>query len=181
MKEPWFWRSHSTAANLAKIFCLPASFFYDAGQRARAAFANPPKVQSPVICVGNATVGGVGKTPLARTLHRLLTDQGVDAHFQTRGFGGALSGPTQVNASKHNAEMVGDEPLLLAQQGPVWVSKNRARGVAAAADAGAEAIITDDGFQNPTVHKSFSILVVGGRDEFGNRAIFPAGPFAGTA
>ena len=175
MQEPWFWRDKSLAARAAALMLTPAALIYDVGRRARAAMATPNVVAAPVVCVGNATLGGVGKTPFALMLHALLKARRLDAHFQSRGYGGSLKGPVRVN-NLHTAQDVGDEALLLAAAGPTFVAKSRAEGVRAAADAGASAIVMDDGFQNPSVRKDFSILLLDASDIAGNGRTFPAGP-----
>ncbi|MEK7265038.1 MAG: tetraacyldisaccharide 4'-kinase [Pseudomonadota bacterium] len=174
MKEPWFWRDQSLAAQAAAAAMAPAALLYDLAQRLRAAITTPREAGAPVICVGNATLGGSGKTPFALMLQKLLSEQGVTAHFSSRGYGGALSGPLRVTA-EHTAPEVGDEPLLLAATAPAWIAKNRAAGAAAAA-IGAGAVIMDDGFQNPTVKKACAILLVSAEDAAGAGRLFPAGP-----
>lgn len=174
MKEPWFWRGETLAARAARSALSPAALLYDAGQRLRAAAATATDVGAPVLCVGNATLGGAGKTPFCLALQTLLKQRGLETHFLSRGHMGALKGPVRVN-HQHTAQEVGDEPLLLAASAPVWVAKNRVAGGCAAAKAGAEAIIMDDGFQNPTIRKTVAFLLVGDGDE-GKRRVFPAGP-----
>ncbi len=174
MREPWFWREDGVAAKAAAIAFAPASWLYDLGQRLRAAMSRPQSAGAPVICVGNATLGGVGKTPFALTLQKLLAERGVSAHFQSRGHGGSLTGPVMVH-DRHTAIEVGDEALLLARAAPTWVAKNRLAGARAAAD-GADVVIMDDGFQNPTIRKDFSVLLVDAADPAGNNQVFPAGP-----
>lgn len=175
MREPWFWRERSLAAATTTTIMIPASMIYDGAQRLRAAAARPCKAEAPVICIGNATLGGSGKTPMAIALRKLLSARGVDAHFASRGYGGSLKGPLRV-LPQHSAQEVGDEPLLLAAEAPTWVSKNRAAGVLAAARC-ADVVIMDDGFQNPTIEKSFSILLIRATDSGYNGKVFPAGPF----
>ncbi len=174
MKEPWFWRERSIAARAAAAAMTPAALLYDGAQRLRAVVSNPAKISAPVICIGNATLGGTGKTPFALLLQRLLRDRGLKAHFLSRGFGGALRGPLRV-LPQHGAQDVGDEPLLLAAEAPTWIARNRAAGAAAAARC-ADIIIMDDGFQNPTIKKRVSILLVSAADPCGNGQVFPAGP-----
>jgi tetraacyldisaccharide 4'-kinase len=128
----------------------------------------------PVLCVGNFTVGGSGKTPTAIAVARLLLGSGRRPFFLSRGYGGRLAGPVRVDAQP--ADMVGDEPLLLARIAPTIVARDRPAGAAAAAQAGADAIVMDDGWQNPSLRKDLAIAVLDGRRGIGNGRVFPAGP-----
>ncbi|MEE2690813.1 MAG: tetraacyldisaccharide 4'-kinase [Pseudomonadota bacterium] len=174
--EPWFWRERTLAARAASLSLAPAALIYDAGQRVRAAMTRPVRAPVPVFCVGNATLGGVGKTPFAIMLAERLKALGYQPHFLMRGYGGSLSGPVRVDGDGHGANEVGDEALLLAAAAPTWVSRDRPAGAKAAAAAGAEAIVMDDGFQNPSLEKTFSFLLIDAADPFGNARLFPAGP-----
>lgn len=130
----------------------------------------------PVICCGNATAGGAGKTTVALDLGERLQARGLAAHFLLRGYGGKLKGPARVDLATHDSRAVGDEALLLAALCPTWVSANRAAGGAAAQAAGAQAIIMDDGLQNPTLEKTLSLLIIDGSYGFGNGRVIPSGP-----
>src|SRR6202043_2071353 len=105
-----------------------------------------------------------------------LAAEGVAVHAVTRGYGGRLEGPVRGDPDRHDAAAVGDEPLLLAARAPCWVARDRAAGVRAAVEAGAAAILLDDGFQNPSVAKALSLIVVDAAYGFGNRRLMPAGP-----
>jgi tetraacyldisaccharide 4'-kinase len=130
----------------------------------------------PVLCCGNATAGGAGKTTLALDLGRRLANRGVAVHFLLRGYGGREKGPLRVDPSVHDSRAVGDEALILAVERPTWVSADRGAGAQAAVAAGAQAIVMDDGLQNPTLEKDLSFLVIDGNSGFGNGRIIPAGP-----
>lgn len=168
MKAPGFW--YQPKPTLAARLLAPLGLLYAATTARRVAQPGyHPKV--PVICVGNLTVGGTGKTPTTIALLERLPG----AHVVTRGHGGRLEGPVQVRLD-HPAADVGDEPLLLAAFAPTWVAKDRAAGVRAAEAAGARVILLDDGFQNPAVVKDLSIVVTDAARGFGNGLCLPAGP-----
>ena len=176
MRTPEFWRRDGLAARAL----APASWVYGtvAAVRHRTARAVQPRV--PVLCVGNLVAGGAGKTPVALALGAKLAADGHAVHFLSRGYGGRERGPLLVNPARHGADAVGDEPLLLARVAPTWVSANRAAGAAAAAEGGARLVVMDDGHQNATVAKAYSIVVVDGAYGFGNGRLLPAGPLRET-
>ncbi len=128
----------------------------------------------PVICCGNATVGGAGKTPLALDLGHRLQAAGHRVAYLTRGHGGEATDTTRVIPA--NAATIGDEPQLLASQAPTYVGADRAAAARLAIAEGAEVLIMDDGLQNPTLTKTASLLVIDGGAGFGNGRILPAGP-----
>lgn len=176
MKEPWFWRETTFAARLTAASLTPAAAIYNAARKARRALTRPFPAPLPILCVGNATLGGVGKTPFALMLAKLLKARGLEIQFLTRGYGGAFKGPMKVDADTHDAASVGDEALLLARAAPTWVSHDRPAGALAARLAGADAVVMDDGFQNPALEKTFSFFLVDAEDPVGNGRLFPAGP-----
>ena len=130
----------------------------------------------PVICLGNFTVGGAGKTPAALAVAQLLHAAHERPFFLSRGYGGQLAGPVRVNATLHRAADVGDEPMLLARLAPTVVARDRVAGATFARSAGASVIVMDDGFQNPSLAKDLNIVLVDGSRGIGNGRVIPAGP-----
>ena len=184
MRDPAFWW---TGGSAAATLLAPAAACY--GAIAARRMARPGcKAPVPVICVGNFTVGGAGKTPTAIALARLLQQSGRRPFFLSRGYGGRLAGPVRIDLrlldpsggtsrdGAWTAADVGDEPLLLATVAPAIVSRDRPAGVTAAVTGGADTIVMDDGLQNPSVTKDLALAVVDGRRGIGNGRIFPAGP-----
>src|SRR5690348_6491088 len=169
---PDFWaRRGALSLLLAPLGCL-----YDAAGAARRTWTRPYRAPVPVICIGNLVAGGTGKTPVVASLASRLIARGVAVHILSRGYGGTLPGPVQVDPARHAAAEVGDEPLMLAGGAPTWVARDRAAGARAAAAAGAQAILMDDGLQNPTLAKDLVLVVFDGGYGFGNRRVMPAGP-----
>jgi tetraacyldisaccharide 4'-kinase len=179
MREPAFWwqGGAAPAASPAATLLAPAASLYGAITAARMARAGQ-RARLPVLCVGNFTLGGAGKTPAAIALARLVMAAGHRPFFLSRGYGGRLAGPVLLgaDAGPHSAREVGDEPLLLARVAPTVVARNRPAGAAMAASMGGDLVIMDDGLQNPSLAKDFSIAVVDGRRGIGNGRVFPAGP-----
>jgi tetraacyldisaccharide 4'-kinase len=173
LRTPHFW---DEAPGVAADALLPLGMAWDAAGRLRRAMARSWRAPVPVVCVGNLVAGGAGKTPVTLALAGWLAARGVAVHVVTRGYGGNTVGPRRVDPAIDDAGQVGDEALLLAARAPAWVARDRAAGVAAAAAAGAEAVLLDDGFQNLAVAKTLALLVVDAAHGFGNGRVMPAGP-----
>ena len=172
MRAPDFWRQDG----LLPWLLTPAALTYDLLARLKTDAVRPKQADVPVVCVGNLTVGGSGKTPAALAVARLLRQLGRAPHFLTRGYGGRLAGPVRVDPGVHSAREVGDEALLLAEAAPTWVSRRRPDGAQLAAANGADVLVMDDGFQNPSLVKDLSFVVIDAGAGFGNGRLLPAGP-----
>lgn len=177
----WWYSRDRRHAPMTRMMLKPASWLWAGVTARRIARATPVDPGAAVISIGNLTVGGSGKTPVARETLRLLRAQGVEAAALSRGYGGRLEGPVRVDLAQHAAADVGDEPLMLAQDAPAWIARDRVAGARAAAADGASALVLDDGHQNPTLKKTLSLIVVDGEtrgDEwpFGDGSVFPSGP-----
>jgi len=172
MREPSFWwRPAGTQARLL----APAAAIYSAVAASRLR-RDGYRAGVPVLCIGNPTVGGAGKTPTALQVARMLAATGERPVFLSRGYGGGHRGPRLVDPERDRAVDVGDEPLLLAREAPTVIAHDRVAGARTAVTAGASVIVMDDGFQNPSLAKDFSVLVVDGRRGIGNGRVLPAGP-----
>ena len=171
MRPPAFWNDAGAPAGrlLAPAGWLYARFARPRHDRAR-------RAPVPVVCIGNAVLGGAGKTPVALAVAERLAASGHCPHFLSRGYGGRERGPVRVDPAMHGAVDVGDEPLLLSRAAPAWVSRHRPAGALAAAEAGASIVVMDDGFQNGSLAKDAAILVADGAVGYGNGRVFPAGP-----
>jgi tetraacyldisaccharide 4'-kinase len=172
MREPAFWY---TPTSWKSHLLRPLGVLYGAvaAQRLRRKGLN---AGLPVFCVGNYHVGGAGKTPAVLALAKILRELGETPVVLSRGYGGRLRGPVIVDPARHSAADVGDEPLMLAAHVPVAVSRKRLDGVALAKSQRASVILMDDGFQNPSIGKDASLIVIDSERGLGNGLVFPAGP-----
>jgi len=172
MREPAFWWRKP---GLRSALLTPLAAGYGAVAVGRMGKTGA-RVGVPVLCAGNFTLGGAGKTPTAIAISRMLTDAGERAFCLSRGYGGNLAGPRLVDARTDTAEQVGDEALLLARAAPTIVARDRVAGAQLARAKGASVIVMDDGLQNGAIAKDFTLAVVDGRRGIGNGRVFPAGP-----
>ncbi|AVO46901.1 tetraacyldisaccharide 4'-kinase [Phreatobacter cathodiphilus] len=172
MKAPGFWSDPQAPAGR-----LLAPLGAVVGAVTLARMARPgARAGVPVICIGNPTVGGSGKTPATQWLAALATARGLSPAILARGYGGRLAGPVVVDPAVHGPADVGDEPLLHARRFPTVVARDRPAGAALAVARGAGLIVMDDGFQNPALAKDLSVLVVDGAAGLGSGRVLPAGP-----
>jgi tetraacyldisaccharide 4'-kinase len=173
MRPPEFWHR---PGGIVPALLAPCGLVYSVAALLRERAAAPWRAPVPVICVGNVTVGGTGKTPTALAIAALLQRWGLRVAFLSRGYGGTLRGPVEVDPARHGSSEVGDEPLLLAARASTWVARDRKDGARLAIADGADAIVMDDGLQNPAVRKDLRLVVVDAAYGFGNERVLPAGP-----
>ncbi len=173
MAEPSFWQMRHHPLSLA---LTPLAWLYGGLETARRRLTHAQHPGKPVICVGNLTAGGAGKTPTVRWLAEKIAAQGHQPAILSRGYGGSEKGPLKVDRQTHHATHVGDEPLMLAADWPVYIGADRMQSLRRAVQDGADMLIKDDGFQNPSLAHHFNLIVVDGASGLGNQRLLPSGP-----
>ena len=173
LKAPKLWYKKEDTYLSRSLY--PLSLLFRLGTKIRNIAGNPSKSEVPVICIGNIVVGGAGKTPVSLRIGKILTTAGYSPHFVSKGYAGIIKTSTLVE-SWHSPQSVGDESLLLSEIAPTWIGEDRNKSIKLAAHKGGNCIIMDDGFQNPTIHKDLSIIVINASQEFGNKRVIPSGP-----
>ena len=173
LKAPKFW--YKKKDTYLSTFLFPFSLIFRFGTKIRNLVSSKKKSKIPIICIGNIVVGGAGKTPVSLKIGKMLSNAGYKPHFLSKGYAGLIKNSTLVE-SWHSPKSVGDESILLSEIAPTWVGKNRNNSAELAKKNGGDCLIMDDGFQNPTIQKDFSIIVINASQEFGNKKVMPAGP-----
>lgn len=181
MKAPHFWSAgldpkSREAAPLTRALLTPLAALYTWGIRRKLARAQPMKADVTVICIGNLTVGGVGKTPVVEAIRNYIDLKGMKAGSLSRGYGGTTLGPERVYPDWHEAHMCGDEPLMLSQTGVAWIGRDRYSAAQMMAFDQVKVVIMDDGHQNPSLAKDLSLIVIDAAAPFGNGHVLPKGP-----
>lgn len=172
LKTPAWWTRGR--GGIAAALLAPVATLYGRVAAARMAREAAYRSALPVICIGNFTAGGGGKTPTAIAVAAALKAMGKAPAFLTRGYGGSADGVVRV--AGHDAGEVGDEALLLTEAAPTFVSADRVAGAKAIEETGADVIVMDDGFQNPGLAKTLSLIVADAASGLGNGRVIPAGP-----
>jgi tetraacyldisaccharide 4'-kinase len=176
MRAPEFWTGDRPLDRFLAAALAPAGWIHGATVAYKAAHAKPYRSRTKVICVGNLTAGGTGKTPVAIAIAKAVSTRGLRPFFLTRGYGGANRTAKQVDPETDDTANVGDEALLLAAAAPTVVSRQRASGARLAERSGADVIVMDDGHQNFSLAKDLSLVVIDAEQGFGNCQMIPAGP-----
>lgn len=169
---PFWWKRHSWQGYML----FPVSYIFGKLSAKRMALGSPAEIRAPVICIGNFVVGGGGKTPTVHMIARHAISQGYKVGILTRGHGGAVTSETLVNTQKHNARDVGDEALMHAEIATTVVSPNRVTGAHKLVEEGCTLILMDDGFQNPSLHKDYCLVLADAKRGLGNGFVMPGGP-----
>ena len=173
LKAPKFWYQKKDSYLSRSLY--PLSLLFRLGTKVRNFVSTSKKSPLPVICIGNIVVGGAGKTPVSLKIGKMLIKAGYKPHFISKGYAGIIKTSTLVE-SWHSPTSVGDESILLSKVAPTWIGKNRNLSGEYAKMQGGDCLIMDDGFQNPTIYKDFSIIVINASQEFGNKRVMPSGP-----
>ena len=173
LKAPKFWYNKKNTF-LSQVL-YPLSLIFRLGTKIRIITSKTKKATLPIICIGNIVVGGAGKTPVSLKIGKILIKAGYKPHFISKGYAGIIKSSTLVE-NWHSPQSVGDESILLAEIAPTWIGQDRNESATLAASSGSDCLIMDDGFQNPTIHKDYSITVINASQEFGNRKVMPSGP-----
>ena len=173
LKAPKFW--YQKKDTYLSNFLYPLSLLFGFGTKIRNILSTTNKGPLPIICVGNIVVGGAGKTPVALKIGKLLIKAGYKPGFISKGYAGLIKNSTLVK-SWHSARSIGDESILLSEVANTWVGVDRINSARLAKEKNSNCLIMDDGFQNPTIYKDFSIIVINASQEFGNKRVMPSGP-----
>ncbi len=176
MLAPKFWYPENNEKSFSSLALVPFGHIYSLLSKFRMSKVVKKQFDIPIVCIGNLNAGGTGKTPTTISAAQFLRDRNYNVHIVSRGYGGNTSGPLSVNDKEHSANDVGDEALMLSAFAPTWVASKRSDGVQSAIEEGADIILLDDGFQDPSVYKDLSILTVNAKKGFGNNRCIPAGP-----
>jgi tetraacyldisaccharide 4'-kinase len=176
MRAPDFWHKRDALSRILGVSLSPLGALHGLSVAMKTKQKPLYRPRARVICVGNLTAGGTGKTPIARAIVTMLNARGCKTVFLTRGYGGQSKGPLLADKTHHTARDIGDEALLLAATAPTIVARDRAAGARLADDQHADVIVMDDGFQNFAIAKDLSFMVMDGDAGFGNGRMIPAGP-----
>ncbi len=168
---PKFWSSNG----FIPILLTPLSWLYCTLGFFRKILTTPIRLNAKVICIGNITVGGTGKTQIVESLAKYYKEQNKNILIITKGYGSSLKTAKLVEKTD-TAENVGDESILLSETAQVIATKKVQYAMPHIEKIKPEIIIFDDGLQNPNFIKDCKIIVIDNLRGVGNGKIFPAGP-----
>ena len=180
MLAPKFWYPENNEKSISSAVLVPLGYIYSLLSKFRMLKSVQKQFDIPIVCIGNLNVGGTGKTPTTIAAAQFLLEKDYNVHVVSRGYGGTAKGPLFINDKEYSANEVGDEALMLSAFAPTWVADKRSAGIKNAISKGAEIILLDDGFQDPSFYKDLSILTVNANKGFGNKRCIPAGPLRET-
>lgn len=171
LNYPDFWQKR----NWLSYLMLPFAALYSFAAKVR--YLSIPTIRLPgkVICVGNITVGGTGKTQLIIKLAKEFKKKKIKFVIVSKGYGGSFKKPMMVNEDM-DPQIVGDEALELCAYGPTVISRKATDAAALLKELEPEIILVDDGAQNPSFFKDVTIVTIDGIRGFGNKFPIPAGP-----
>jgi len=172
MKTPKFWKNK----NLISTLLSPLGEIYAFATKQKIKNGKFPKLDVPVICIGNLSAGGTGKTPISISICKILQENGFNPCFITRGYGGKAKDLYIKKDEEIDPVLAGDEPLLLSKIADVSINADRYKAGTKAIQTGADILVLDDGFQNPSLFKDKSFIVIDGKYGFGNQMPIPSGP-----
>jgi len=181
INTPEFWYKKDLISKFKTLLLLPFSIIWILLSLIKKNFVKRYKSHLKVICIGNLSIGGTGKTPFSIQTYKILEILGYKPVFLTRGYRGLTKGPILVNKS-HNHKDVGDEALLLSKVGTTIVSSNRCIGAKYIENLkkNYDIIIMDDGLQNYQLEQDIKLLLIDKKLLFGNGYCIPAGPLRQT-
>lgn len=188
--EDSIWQMHSGGFTaLSRLGLRPLSAAYHVLQTAKdrsykVGILKSKNLSKPVISVGNITVGGTGKTPTVIAICQLLLRRGYRPVLLSRGYQGNNSSAylevSDGKEIKRSADVVGDEPVLLARKLPnipIFIGRDRTlSGQVAISKYQPDVLILDDGFQHRRLHRDLDIVLMDSGQPFGNETILPLGP-----
>ena len=156
-KKPKFWDNSRLSFWSIILYPLSLLFLFVSSLTKFLKIKN--KFSIPIICVGNIYIGGTGKTPLALEIFEIIKSIGKNPAFVKKGY-----------------DYLYDEIQMLEKKGKTYSNKNRKEAINSLISDNYDVAILDDGFQDLSIEKDFSILCFNSRQLLGNGFLIPSGP-----
>ena len=173
----YIWYSKSKFSYFVIFIFFPLSIIYYLLFLLKKIQSNEKSFQTKIVCIGNCSVGGDGKTSTVLSLINLYKSRNIKVAVLLKGYKGKIKVPTQVNIVNHSAVDVGDEALLYVEHARTFISNDRLKGINfIITQFSPDVILIDDGLQDFRIKKDKSILVINGERGFGNGFLLPVGP-----